>query len=139
MASVVVVIGVSLIAGFRPTAGLLAWMAAGGLLALVCIGLTWISAALGVLSKRVETASNVTLPLQFLPFLGSAVVPPQSMAAGVRWFARYQPFTPIIDTLRGLLTGGAIGDKAVIAVGWCLLMALGGYVWARSAFTRATC
>jgi ABC-2 type transport system permease protein len=83
-----------------------------------------------------ETASNAPLPLQFLPFLGSAIVPTDSMPAGMRVFAENQPFTPIIETLRGVLMGTAIGDSAMVAVGWCAVLALVGYLWARRAFNE---
>ena len=83
-----------------------------GLLALLTFALTWLSAALGLVTKNVEGASNAALPLQFLPFLGSAIVPADSMPGGLRWFAENQPFTPIIETLRALLTGGDAGATA---------------------------
>jgi ABC-2 type transport system permease protein len=123
--------------GFRPTAGIGDWIAAIGLLVLVTFALTWLSAAFGLVTKSVETASNAPLPLQFLPFLGSAIVPTDSMPAGMRAFAENQPFTPIIETLRGLLMGTPIGDNAVLAVSWCAVIGLVGYVWARAAFGRS--
>jgi ABC-2 type transport system permease protein len=87
-------------------------------------------------SKNPEGASNVVLPLSLLPFIGSAFVPTDSMATGVRWFAEYQPFTPIIETLRGLLMGTPIGNNAAIAVAWCIGIALAGYLWAKTLFNR---
>ncbi|GAA2379217.1 ABC transporter permease [Nonomuraea africana] len=137
MISIVLLIGVALLTGFRPTAGVLGWLVALGLLALLTFGLTWMAAALGLVTKTAESASNAALPLQFLPFLGSAIVPPESMPAGVRWFAEYQPFTPIIETLRGLLMGTPVGTTGLVAVAWCLGLALIGYVWARARFNRA--
>ena len=134
--SIVFVIAVALALGFRPTAGPGDWLAAIGLLALVTFALTWLSAAFGLVTSSPETASNAPLPLQFLPFLGSAIVPTDSMPAGMRVFAENQPFTPIIETLRGLLMGTAIGDSAMLAVGWCAGLALVGYLWARRAFNR---
>jgi ABC-2 type transport system permease protein len=74
--------------------------------------------------------------LMLLPFLGSGFVPTDSMPPAVRWFAEYQPFTPIIDTLRGLLMATAIGNSAVLAVAWCTGIALVGYVWARRLYDR---
>jgi ABC-2 type transport system permease protein len=134
--SVAFVIGVALALGFRPTAGVGDWIAAIGLLALVVLALTWLSAAFGLVTRSPEAASNAPLPLQFLPFLGSAIVPAASMPAAMRVFAENQPFTPIIETLRGLLMGTAIADSALLAVGWCVGLALVGYVWARWAFNR---
>jgi ABC-2 type transport system permease protein len=137
MASVVLVIGVALLTGFRPTATPLEWLAAIGVLTMVVLALTWVSAAMGLVSKTVESASNAPTPLTFLPFLGSAIVPTDSMPTGVRWFAEYQPFTPVIETLRGLLLGTPIGDSAVIAIAWCAGLAVLGYFWSRAAYDRA--
>ena len=136
LASIAFVIAVALALGFRPTAGPLEWAGAIGLLALVTFALTWLSTAFGLVTKSVETASNAPLPLQFLPFLGSAIVPAASMPDGMRQFAEHQPFTPIIETLRGLLMGTPAGDSAVWAVGWCVALALAGYLWARAAYAR---
>jgi ABC-2 type transport system permease protein len=136
MLSIVLVTGVALLAGFRPTAGPLAWLAAIGLVTLASLGLTWLSAALGLVADKVETASNLPMPIMFLPFLGSAIVPTSSMPTGIRWFAEYQPFTPLTETLRGLLTGTHIGDNAVIALAWCAGIGIAGYLWARVAFQR---
>ncbi|MFF2807351.1 ABC transporter permease [Streptomyces sp. NPDC058000] len=136
MLSLVLVIGVALAVGFRPHATALDWIAAFGLLALLAFGLTWVAAAMGLVAKTVESASNAPMPLTFLPFLGSAFVPPESMPAGIRWFAEYQPFTPINETLRGLLMGTPIGNSAIVAVAWCIGLALAGYLWARTAFRR---
>jgi ABC-2 type transport system permease protein len=71
-----------------------------------------------------------------LPFLGSAFVSTCSMPAAIRWFAEYQPFTPVINTVRGLLTGGPIGSNAVLAIAWSLAITIGGYLWARKLFSR---
>ncbi|MDQ6898213.1 MAG: ABC transporter permease [Candidatus Dormibacteraeota bacterium] len=136
MLSLAVVIGVALLMGFRPSAGPLAWIAAIGLLAMVTFALIWLCVALGLVSKSVETASNLPMFLMLLPFLGSGFVPTGSMPAGVRWFAEYQPFTPVIETLRGLLTGTPIGNSAILAVAWCAAITVVGYVWARALFNR---
>jgi ABC-2 type transport system permease protein len=131
-----VVIGVAVLIGFRPTAGPAEWMAAAGVLTLFVFALTWLSVALGLVSKSVETASNAPMPLMLLPFLGSGFVPTGSMPAGLRWFAEYQPFTPVIETLRGLLLGTPIGNSALLAITWCAGIALAGYLWARKLFNR---
>ncbi|MEJ7705267.1 MAG: ABC transporter permease [Geodermatophilaceae bacterium] len=136
MLSLAVVIGVALGVGFRPTAGFVEWIAAIGMLAMVTRALTWLSVALGLVSKSVETASNSPTIVVLLPFLGSGFVPTDSMPTGLRWFADYQPFTPVIETLRGLLVGEPIGLNAAIAVGWCVGIALLGYLWARRLFNR---
>ncbi|MFE6667591.1 ABC transporter permease [Streptomyces sp. NPDC057697] len=134
MASIALVIGAALLMGFRPSATPVEWLAAMGLLTLLTFALTWLSAGIGLVAKTVESASNIPMPLTFLPFLGSAVVPTDSMPTGLRWFAEYQPFTPIIETLRGLWLGTGIGSSAVIGLAWCVGLSLVGYVWARRTF-----
>jgi ABC-2 type transport system permease protein len=131
-----VVIAVALLIGFRPTAGPVEWIAATGVLAVITLAVTWLSVACGLASKSVETASNLPMPLMLLPFLGSGFVPTDSMPSGLRWFADYQPFTPVIETLRGLLLGTAIGNSAVLAVAWCTVITVASYLWARAAFNR---
>jgi ABC-2 type transport system permease protein len=134
--SLAIVIGVALLVGFRPTAGPGAWLVTAGFLMAVTFALVWLSVALGQVSKSVETASNLPMPLVLLPFLSSGFVPTDSMPAGLRWFAEYQPFTPIIETLRGLLMGTPVGNDAWTALGWCAVIALGGYLWSRRLFNR---
>ncbi|RKT82299.1 ABC-2 type transport system permease protein [Saccharopolyspora antimicrobica] len=135
--SVVLITAVALLVGFRPTGAPLDWLAALGLVTLVSFALSWISAAAGLMTRSVETASNIVLPLSLLPFIGSAFVPTDSMPPAVRWFAENQPFTPIIETIRGLLMGTPVGANGMLAVGWCAVIALVGYLWARAAFNRA--
>ena len=98
--------------------------------------LSWLSVAMGLSTKTVEAASNLPMPLMLLPFFGSGFVPVESMPAGLRWFAENQPFTPIIETLRGLLTGTAIGSSGLVATAWCAGIALVGYLWARRNYER---
>ncbi|MFD7591654.1 ABC transporter permease [Kitasatospora sp. NPDC059812] len=136
MLGLVLVVGAALAMGFRPNAGLVEWLAAVGLLLFVTVALTWISAGIGLVAKTVESASNLPMPIQFLPFIGSAIVPPDSMPTALRWFAEYQPFTPIIETLRGLLMGTPIGNSAWSALAWCTGLTLIGYFWSRSVFYR---
>ena len=134
--SMALVLGVALLTGFRPTANALGWLGAIGLLALVTFALTWLAVAFGLSAKTLDAASNAPFPLILLPFVGSGIVPTASMAPGVRQFAEYQPFTPIIETLRGLLMGTQIGSNALIAVAWCVGITVVGYVWAKKAFAR---
>ncbi|MFI0222305.1 ABC transporter permease [Streptomyces lydicus] len=136
MVALALVIGVALAMGFRPSATPVEWIAALGVLVLVTLALTWLAAGIGLVAKNPESASNLPMPLTFLPFLGSAIVPPESMPSGLRWFAEYQPFTPVIETLRGLLMGTDIGNSAYLAVAWCLVLTLVGYAWARRTFNR---
>ena len=132
----VVVTGVALLVGFRPNASALEWLAVLGVVVMVGFAFTWLCVALGLVSKSVESASNLPMPLTLLPFLGSGFVPTDSMPIGLRWFAEYQPFTPMMETLRGLLLGTPIGNSAILAVGWCALIAAGGFVWSRSLYKR---
>jgi ABC-2 type transport system permease protein len=127
---------VSILLGFRPHAALAQWLAAAGLLLLLTLALTWLAVAMGLVSATPEAASNSPMLIVFLPFIGSAFAPASSMPAGVRQFAEYQPFTPAIETVRGLLTGAPIGHNAVIALGWCVALGAGGYAWAVAAFAR---
>lgn len=130
------VLGVALLLGFRPAADALAWVAAAGVLALVAVALIWLSIALGLVSESVETASNLPMPLVLLPFLGSGFVPTGSMPAGLRQFAEWQPFTPAIETVRGLLTGASVGRDAVAVVAWSVAIGLAGYLWSRRLYNR---
>ena len=132
--AVVVAVGVAI--GFRPTSDPARWAAALGLFALLALSLTWIAVALGLLADTPETASNLPLPLALLPLIGSGFVPTDSMPAGLRQFAEYQPFTPIIDTVRALLLGGPLGGTAALAVAWCMAMTAGGFLAARMAYER---
>jgi ABC-2 type transport system permease protein len=135
--SVAVVTGVALLIGFRPTAGPSGWFAALGIIALFVLGITWLAVALGLVSKGVESASNMPMPLMILPFLGSGFVPTASMPAGLRWFAEYQPFTPVINAVRDLLFGRPAAHDAVIAVAWGAGIALVSYLWSVRRFRRA--
>jgi ABC-2 type transport system permease protein len=136
MVGLALVVAVALLVGFRPDADALEWLAAIGVLAMTSFALSWLSVAMGLATKTVEAASNLPMPLMLLPFFGSGFVPVESMPAGLRWFAENQPFTPIIETLRGLLTGTAIGSSGALAVGWCAALSLVGYLWARANYER---
>ena len=134
--SIVVVIGVALAVGFRPDANPVEWLAAAGLLTLFVLALTWFAVALGLVAKTPENASNAPLLLLLLPFLGSGFVPTDSMPTGLRWFAEYQPFTPAIETLRGLLLGDEIGTSAYQIIAWSVGIALVGFLWSMKLFNR---
>ena len=136
MLVVAVTVGIAVLIGFRPTATPVEWLAVGGVVMMVGFALTWLSVGLGLVAKSVETASNLPMPLVFLPFLGSGFVPTDSMPVGLRWFAEYQPFTPIIETVRGLLLGTGIGNSGLLAVGWSAVIALAGYLWAKRLYNR---
>jgi ABC-2 type transport system permease protein len=125
-----------LLIGFRPTTGPVEWLAAAGLLGLTALAITWLSVALGMSTKSVETASNLPMFLLILLFLGSAFVPTESMPDPLRIVAENQPFTPITEALRGLLTGTPIGNSGAIAVAWCVVITLLSFLWARRLYER---
>jgi ABC-2 type transport system permease protein len=132
-----VVTGAALAVGFRPQASAGDWVAVAGIVVAFSIALGWLSAAFGLVAKSVAGANSMTLPLQFLlPFLSSAFVPADSMPAGIRWFAAHQPFTPVVDCLRALLTGAPVGNSVYLALAWCVAITVAGYLWARTAFRR---
>ncbi|MFI6739812.1 hypothetical protein ACIBI9_43400 [Nonomuraea sp. NPDC050451] len=105
-------------------------------LALLTFVLTWLVAGVGLVSKTAGSTGSAALPLRFPPFLGSAIVPLESMPAGVRWFAECQPFAPIIETLRGQFTRTPVGATGLVAVAWWAALALVGYGWARARSPR---
>ncbi|AXE87388.1 ABC transporter permease [Streptomyces sp. Go-475] len=133
--SVVLVGAIAVAIGFRSTdATALEWLAALGLLVLVSLALTWIAVGMGLSSPNPEAAGNNAMPLMVLPLLSSAFVPVDAMPGWFRPVAEYQPFTPAIETLRGLLLGTGIGHHGWLAVAWCLGLAVLGYVWSASKF-----
>ncbi|PJN22271.1 ABC transporter permease [Kitasatospora sp. CB02891] len=135
--SVLLVGAVGVAVGFRShDATLLEWLAAFGLLVLVALALTWIAVGMGLGSPNAEAASNSALPLIVLPLISSAFVPLHSMPGWFQPIAQYQPFTPAIETLRGLLLGTPIGNNWWIALLWCAALTVLGYVWSRSQFDR---
>jgi ABC-2 type transport system permease protein len=130
------IVGVAFALGFRPSASALDWLGVLGVVTLLAVAAGWLTVALGLSAKTVESAGIATVPLIMLPFLSSAFVPADSMGAGVRQFAEYQPFTPIIETLRGLLTGTPSAGTTIVAVAWCVGLAVLGYVWSVSSFNK---
>lgn len=136
--AVALVLGAAVAMGYRPDARMLDWLALLGMFVLLGLALSWVCVAMGLNARSVETASNTPMLILLLPFLGSGFVPVDTMPTAVRWFAEHQPFTPIIETVRGLLAGGT-GLEATVAaqaVGWCLVVGLAGYAWARSLYRR---
>jgi ABC-2 type transport system permease protein len=132
----VVVVGIAIALGFRPDASPLGWLAVLATYALVSLAITWVAAAMGLAAETVEGASNTPMILMLLPFLSSGFVPTESLPTGLRWFAEYQPFTPITDLLRALLAGQPVGDAAWQAVAWCVGLTLAGYLWAVRNYER---
>jgi ABC-2 type transport system permease protein len=136
LVSVAVLLGVAFALGYRTSAGGLAWLGSIGLVAFLTFALTWLAVAVGLLAKTAQGINPFVLIIQTLPFLSSAFVPPAAMSPVVRWIAQYEPFTPIIDTLRGLLLGTPIGDSGVAAIAWCVGLSLTGFLWATALFRR---
>ncbi|MFJ9507246.1 ABC transporter permease [Streptomyces anulatus] len=137
LASLVLVGAVAVAIGFRSTdATALEWLAAFGLLALFALAFTWIAVGMGLASPNAEAAGNMAMPLILLPLISSAFIPVETMPGWFRPIAEYQPFTPAIETLRGLLLGSEIGHNGWLAVGWCLALTALGYLWSKSLFDR---
>jgi ABC-2 type transport system permease protein len=134
---VVVVSGIALALGFRPTGSPLDWLAALLILILFANALAWLATALGLSANSVETASNTPMFLTLLPFLSSGFVLIASLPVGLQQFARYQPFTPVTDSVRGLLFGGAsVASDVLPAIAWSLGIAVASYLWARHLYDR---
>jgi ABC-2 type transport system permease protein len=131
-----IVLGVALALGFRPGADALQWLAAIGVLALFALALIWLATALGLAAKSVETASNTPMFLTLLPFLGSGFVPTDTMPDGLKQFAEAQPFTPVTETVRGLLMGTPHASDALAAIAWSIGLATLSYLWAIRLYTR---
>ncbi|MEE4489531.1 ABC transporter permease [Streptomyces sp. NPDC050529] len=137
LASLLLVGAVAVAIGFRSTdATALEWLAALGLLALFATALTWIAVGMGMASPNAEAASNMAMPLILLPLISSAFIPADTMPGWFRPIAEYQPFTPAIETLRGLLLGTEIGNNGWIAIGWCVVLVALGYRWSMAQFNR---
>ena len=118
------VIGVGLAVGWRPAAGPAGWVAAAAMIVFFVLALSWLAAAVGLLAGSVEAANSFTFVIMFLPYVSTAFVPAQTLPSWMRGFAEHQPFTPIVETMRGLWmghtsTGAAVGHEAWIACAWC--------------------
>ncbi|MFB9908836.1 ABC transporter permease [Allokutzneria oryzae] len=136
LVAVAAIIGVAFLLGFSPSASFLGWLGVIGVVVLLGFAAGWLTVALGLAAKSPETAGLASVPLVMLPFFSSAIVPAEKMGPGLREFAEYQPFTPIIETLRGLLDGAPATGDVIAALAWCVGIALVGYLWASSTFTK---
>ena len=135
--TVVFVFGVALLMGFRSNANPVAWIAALGIVALITFGVTWMGVAFGLVGKTPAGANSLSLIFTLLVFTSSAFVSPTLMPTGIRWFTEYQPFTPVIDTVRSLLLGTPIsGSTVIIAIVWCVVLSLVGYFWSMAVYNR---
>ncbi|WP_069165833.1 ABC transporter permease [Nocardia altamirensis] len=136
LVSIVVVVLVALIMGFRSSAGIGAWLAVAGILILVTLALTWIAVIPGLTAKSVDGASAFSYPLIFLPFISSAFVPTGSMPGPVRAFAENQPATSIVNALRALLTEAPVGNDVWIGLAWCIGILVVAYFFAMNTYRR---
>ncbi|OXM73395.1 MULTISPECIES: ABC transporter permease [Amycolatopsis] len=134
--AIAALVGVAFLLGFDPSASFLDWLGVLGLVVLLGLATGWLTIALGLAAKSVETAGMASVPLVMLPFFSSAIVPADKMGPGLREFAEYQPFTPIIETLRGLLNGAPATGDLIAALAWCVGIALVGYLWASATFKK---
>lgn len=136
LVSVVVVVGVALLIGFRSGAGVGAWLAVTGIMVLFTLALTWLAIIPALTASSVDGASGFAYPLIFLPFVSSAFVPTDSMPGPVRWFAENQPVTSIVNTLRDLLQQRAVGSDIWIALAWCVGLLVVAYLISMATFRR---
>jgi ABC-2 type transport system permease protein len=134
--SVVVIVLVGLLMGFRSSAGLLAWLAIAGILALFTLALTWVAVIAGLLASSTDGATAFSYPIIFLPFVSSAFVPTVTMPGPVRAFAENQPVTPIVNTIRALLAQRTVGGAIWIALAWCVGVLIVAYALAMRAYRR---
>jgi len=134
--SVAVIILVALVMGFRSPAGILAWLAVAGILALFTLALTWVAAIAGLSTRSVDGAGAFSYPLIFLPFVSSAFVPTETMPPVVRAFAENQPVTSIVDAIRALLSGQPVGHAIWTALAWCAGIMLMAYIFAMRAYKK---
>ena len=131
------IVGVGFALGFRSHAGALQWLAVIGVVVLLAFAASWLTVGMGLAAKTPASAGLGTVPLIMLPFLSSAFVPAGTMKTGVKQFVEYQPFTPIIETLRDLLTGHHPTTGHLLpALAWCVGCGLLGYVWSLSTFSK---
>jgi ABC-2 type transport system permease protein len=141
LVAIAVIIGIAFAMGFRSPASSLEWLGAIGVIVATAFAAAWITVALGMNAKTPESAGMAVVPLLLLPFLSSAIVPAGKMGQGFRQFAQYQPFTPIIESIRGLLSGHPSGgtplaSNVAATLGWCAGIALVGYLWSRATFSK---
>jgi ABC-2 type transport system permease protein len=136
LVSLVVVVGVAVVMGFRSGAGALAWLAVAGILVLFTLALTWLAVLPGLTAKTADGASAFAYPLIFLPFISSAFVPTETMPGPVRAFAEHQPVTAIVNTIRDLFTHQPVGTDIWIALAWCVGLLIVAYTLAMTTYHR---
>ena len=133
-----IVICAAVAMGFRPNASFTDWILAAGILLLYVLALSWLAAGLGVIAKSVESASTLSFVMLFLPYLSSAFVPTQTMPSFLQGISEHQPITPVIETVRGLLTGSPVGNTGWTALAWCLGLLVVSFTFATTLYRRKT-
>jgi ABC-2 type transport system permease protein len=134
--ALIVVVLVALVVGFRSGAGILAWLAVAGILALFTLALTWLAVIPGLTAKSADGATGFSYPLLFLPFLSSAFVPTDTMPGPVRAFAEHQPVTSIVNAIRALFAQRPVGNDIWIALAWCVGILIAAYLAAMASYRR---
>lgn len=134
--SVVVIILVALLMGFRSSAGILAWLAVFGILGIFTLALTWIAVIAGLAAKTPDGAGAFSYPIIFLPFISSAFVPTDTMPSVVRAFAENQPVTPIVEAIRNLLANQLVGNDIWVALAWCIAIIVVAYIFAMRSYKK---
>ena len=134
--SLIVIVLVALLIGFRSPAGVFSWLAVAGILALFTLVLTWITAIAGLSAKSVDSAGVIAYPIHFLPLISSAFVPTETMPGPVRAFAENQPVTPVVEAIRGLLLNQPVGHDIRVALAWCVGLMLLAYVFAMKVYKK---
>ena len=134
--TIAIIVVVGLLMGFRTSAGIGAWLAVAGILALFTLALTWVAVIAGLSAKSVDGAAGFSYPLIFLPFISSAFVPTETMSGPVRWFAENQPVTSIVNTIQDLFAGQPVGNDIWVALAWCVGILVVAYVFAMRTYRR---
>jgi ABC-2 type transport system permease protein len=134
--SVVVIILVALLMGFRSSAGILEWLMVFGILGIFTLALTWIAVIAGLAAKTPDGAGAFAYPIIFLPFISSAFVPTDTMPSAVRVFAENQPVTPIVEAIRNLLANQAVGNDIWVALAWCIALIVVAYFFAMKIYKK---
>lgn len=134
--TVVVIILVALLMGFRSSAGILEWLAVFGILGIFTLALTWIAVIAGLAAKTPDGAGAFAYPIIFLPFISSAFVPTDTMPTAVRIFADNQPVTPIVEAIRNLLGNHPVGGDIWVALAWCIVIIIVAYIFAMRVYKK---
>ncbi|MFQ6329205.1 ABC transporter permease [Nocardia sp. CWNU-33] len=136
LAAIAIAVAVALVLGYRPHTGVIGWLSAFALITLFVLAISWVAVALGLLAKNPEAAGGLTYAIMFIPYISSAFVQTSTMPGWLRGFAEYQPATPVVDTVRGLLDSTDTGHDATVAVFWCVGLAVIGFACSSAVFGR---